>query len=247
MKRRILEDKARQLRAEGHTYPAIADELGVNEKTVRRWLGGPGERALAKDPLPGWPADRLWPNWSAEELGIKIGWTGAQAAEEEATVRIAQEMGNLHYPWYIRRIVELAERYGASHRLVDQKKDPWVLAIAGLPVLSDWLSCPECDQLATLIERYEPWQSKKARHAYNVAASSLVDSIQLAMLNVMTSWRVRSGQSGLGLRLTESPHLLLHALEQRIPLFDRRPLLSPFRLYKMQHLFSRLFIFPKGV
>ena len=236
-------ERAKELRASGLSYEKIRRELGKSARTISRWLKDQSKPRQKRQDIP---ADRTWVDWSIEELGQKIGWAEQQAESELAGIRTAQQLGNYHYPWYMRRMVETVEHLGAnpSQR---SKIDPWLLAIAGLPVLGDWLGeCSECDLLAALIEDSCPWEDKKTLRLYEKEARPLAETINQRIFLAMTEWNLRSGHKGIGPGLQESPPLLLEALVQRIPLFDKSPLLSRFRLYKMQHLFAKLFIFPKG-
>jgi hypothetical protein len=251
--------EVQELLNNGASQKETADSSGVAERTIRYWiqrgiLQPPSHkerekavRASADAPaLSPWPEDRQWPGWTPEELERKVGWGRQQTAEEVAAIRTVERMGNRHYPWYMRLMVEVAERHGASQQRPDKHRDPWLLAVAGLLVLGDWLDSPACAELAGLIETHKPWESKASRRAYAHAARPLVDAILLAMSQAILNWRMRAAQKGEGVGLQESPPLLLQALSERIPMLDRRPFFSPFKLYGLRHLFAKLFIFPKG-
>ena len=240
-------DRAKELYGQGFSYEAIARKLGVSSRTVYRWLRTETRPRKKRLDTNDWPSERQWPDWTMEELNQKIGWLKEEAEAELAGIRTAQELGNYHYPWYMRRMVETVERFGASHRKGD-KIDLWLLSIAGLPVLGDWLGgCAECDTLSDLIEQYRPWEDKRSLRAYSQDAQSLAGPIKQRILMAITDWNLKSAQKGMmGPGLQESPPLILQALSQRIPTFDKVPLLSPFRLYRMGHIFAKLFIFPKG-
>jgi len=181
-------------------------------------------------------------------------------------VHLAQELGNLYVPWFFRSIVEVWERYNVLYDphgisgtsgeewwrappITDGPGEEWLWAIAGLPVLGDWLDSPECDALRQLIEQHKPWESipplgdDTPKRGYAKAARPLADAIKAKALSigslVSMARTTRHGDTGV-LQVV----MLLTALMQRVPMFDKVPRFSLYRRLELGQIFLGIFQFP---
>lgn len=241
--RREKEGEARTLRGQGFTFEVIADKLGVNEKTVRRWLKGEGEPSEArKQPVSGdWPEDRTWPGWTATDLKAKLGGPPEASEATVTIVKMAEAVVNRHIPWYYRRLVELSADYPLVHK--DGQPNPyddWAPAIVGLPVLADWLDSSECTALASLIHQQRPWESPARRKTYAREARPVAERIKARALQVC-AWLVMAPQAR-GQVGTLQLLVAIETLMQRMPMFDEKG--SP--PYDTQSLILVVLSFPKG-
>ena len=251
MIRRELEGKARVLREQGKTFKDIAAELDINEKTARRWLvTTPKRRVEAEIPPPDWPADRLWPNWTPADLKARVDWPQELAESTIGLIHMAQELGNLFVPWFFKSIVEVGERYDVSY---DDRgpREPWLLALAGLPVLAVWLDASECSDLATLVEQHRPWEGRgllrqnEARRTYAHLAKPLVARVKQRALTIGAYLSMTQAAKEGNVGQTQLV-ILLNALMQRVPRFDTTPRFSLYRRFNLGQLFLGIFQYPKG-
>jgi len=213
-KKTELMPEAIRLREVGETYAKIAEKLGVTEKTVYRWLTGvksPPKRTVSHE--------REWPiNWTLDSLSDLPGFHRSAWEGNLVIIEIAQKQGNVFLPWYYRRLVEVAREFGD----VPSRVYPWQFAIAGLPILAEWLTVPECMELATLIEERKPWNgrrfgSRTVRKDYAKAAAPLVTKIEHGIVKV-----VMDPPQSLDNMLTIP--LLMRLLSAWMPMFDSPPL-----------------------
>ena len=217
---------ARQRRFAGETYEGIAEALGVNERTIRRWsvswkeapesqvLRLPQSPVLEGKEWPGWTLDDLsdLPDFQRDLWQSNLDLIDSQAAQ-------GQHMAG----WFFKNLVELARRQDMPDSSLN-----WSLAIAGLPVLADWLECPPCTVLATLIEKHRPWEGNRLsrqRGAYQRETRTVSAEVrrcvdQARALIVMDDFAQKRQSPVTG---------ALAILAERIPMFDRTPRRSRYR------------------
>lgn len=242
VKRRDLEPKVRELRSQGKTYLEIEGLLGINEKTVRRWLQG------APVPVPEMPLDapegaiegleREWPKeWTIDTLEDLPGFNRDRDRWEVSLViiEVAQRQGNTLVPWYFKRIVETSRR---CPKTLPPKALPWIDAIAGLPVLAEWLGTPECVDLADLIEQHKPWEGKRQEREYRRLAQPYVRAIEHGIVGALLV-------SNTSVDTLHPLSLLLSLLAKWVPNFDHAPLLARVARMDIGHFFIHLFRNPK--
>ena len=247
-----LEPQAKILRAQGKSYQDIAEALGVNEKTIRRWaqsweplgeviegqvIGMPQSSASA-----GWPEERKWPRWTVDDLTDLPDFRPDDWEDNLARIRTAESLDNLYVPWFYRRLVELARRSPMPDGSVN-----WSLAIAALPVLADWLDCLACDDLAALIEEHRPWDGAffgRARRlgTYQRAARPVAAAVRQCVLSTQaTMVQVDLAHQ----KVTPGP-VLLAAFAERLPIFDRPPRRLHYRRYNLGSIILGILSTPKG-
>lgn len=235
-----IEDReiARRLREYGLPDAKIARHLARNPATIFRWLGS-RRNALSPQPAkerghvsPAWPTERSWPgDWTVDHL-IRQGIPPDRAAQ----LLFVAEAGTRWIQWFL---VERVNLVGAEAKgLPDETGGPnWLDAIAGLPVLAQWLRCPEAAQLASLIVAKRPYYTDVAtpgaavraavsprrsaemasrRMAYASAARPLVKAIR-------DRTRRLAYETALGLDADDRlPMAALNELLGRLPMVDRR-------------------------
>lgn len=246
-------EQARKLRVEkGEGQSEIALQVGCSTKTIQRlerngWKAATGTtRHRVREPSVRDESreDRQWPNWTLEELEGMAGWAPIEAEENVAIVRMAISQKNVYIPWFYRRMVETASEYGENARINKLEYAGWFLAIAGLPVLAAWLDCEECNQLAQLIKEHRPWYEtrgvsrRQRRASYSRKAGPLASSIKRRLLLFGTLENMdREHLSKQDVSLV----LLISELSRRIPMFDKIPLLSPFRRMSLASILNLIF------
>lgn len=151
-------DKARAMRGAGIPDTRIADEMNVDRTTIIRWLGPRGKptpKPGKPDPLPTQPDD--WPDdWTPQTL-LDAGFDADRATQ----VFLVAQQGT---PWvrrFLKRRIDIniAELGKPSEARLpnDSTGKQWRDALAGLPVLAEWLGCPEAAKLADLIRDRQPF------------------------------------------------------------------------------------------
>ena len=151
-------------------------------------------------------------------------------------IEVAERQHNTYIPWYFRRMVEITREYGGG----SSKITPWQFAIAGLPVLAEWLSVPECTDLANLIRETEPWQGGRGpRRRYEKEAQELITKIEHGVVRTIMN-RPQSVDPRVSIQT------LLQILLKWSPMFDRLPLTARFILpgkgpHKLGALFLNIF------
>ena len=254
-RRHELEGKARKFRDKGLTFEAIASELDVTERTVRRWLKDSplqaDERTESQPDEDGWPEERKWPNWAPDDLKSKVDWPLELAESHLGTIHLAEELGNLCVPWFYRSMVELGERYGVKYGAEHEPRDDYFMALAGLPVLAYWLDSPECLEIAAMIEEHRPWEGKGVirqganRKTYARLAKPLAEKVKRRAF-VVAGNNSMVAAMGSAIPKGQLPvAMLLSVLMGRVPMFDVRPKLLYRGLY-VGHVFMAIFQYPKG-
>ena len=216
-----LEGQARELRAKGFPYTQIAAQLGIGERTVRRWLK---DRPIETVEVPAWPEVRIWPpEWTLDMLTDILGFDRSAWKGNLEVVEHAQAKGNRYLPWFFRRLVEI-ERAG----IVPPGKLDWGLALAALPILGELVGdTGAAEALEGLIRQHRPWE-KTNPPAYRRAARAPAERFKESLLTVHAAWRgaglVTEGTVGTG-------SVLLAALASRVPDFDKPSLIHrPIRM-----------------
>ena len=242
--RQQLEARAKERRIAGDTFEQIADALGTNEKTIRRWAVTWSETP-SDAPLHGWPEEHKWPGWTIQDLeGLGLADFNRDAWESNlAMIRTAETQGNHYVGWFFKNLVELARR----EKMPDGSL-PWALGIAALPVLEEWLGCPPCDELTGLIEQHQPWEGgnplarQKRRAAYQRAARTPATAVRQCIIEAQARlFILDQGQQ----RVSPGP-VYLAALAERVPMFDRAPRGSPYRQYNLGGILLGILATPKG-
>ena len=247
---------------DGCLVAEIAREAGVQLRTVQRWAkrgawtrrGNADATSTKQLPeeiaseVPPWPEDRIWPTeWTAEALEEMSVWRRSQARDVLAVIAMAQERNNPYIPWLYRLGVEVASDYPDLRE--SPRSEEWLAGIVGMRVLADWLTSPECDQLAKMMEEIRPWESgvmrkRGVRGRYARAAAPLATAIKDRLFGAAAMAVMDEAQAplndGRGLPV------FLHALAERTPMIDRSPLLSLYRKYSVWALFRGILLFPKG-
>lgn len=239
-------EKARHLRAQGKTQHEIANELQVSERSVQRWLtskaGPESPQPHPSGATPAWPEERRWPGWTAQRLQEMAGWTARQAEENLTLIAQAERLGQPHLVWFFKRMAETANEYRARGPDVPRRTSEWLIALAGLPVLADWMQSPECDALALAIADSRPWESREGLKRYQGKARGLVGPIRQA-LHIASGLRMMEEAAHGG---RQGPILLLGALSERLPRLDSAPRFSLYGRLTMGHILLGIFLFPKG-
>lgn len=232
-------DHIKELTERGMTQAAIFKETGVPVRTQRDWKmkGLLGESA-------GWPDDRKWPGWTVDYLeGLDLPRFKRDAWEGNLAMIWTAEANSNHYVgWFFRALVDLAR----SRTMPDGSLD-WSLAIAGLPVLAEWLDCPLCSELAVLIEKHRPWEGnlitrQRPRAAYQREARLPAAAVKQCILQAQSQLVMADISQS---RLAPGP-VLLAALAEHIPLFDRIPRGSPYRRFNLGGIILGILALPKG-
>ncbi|MBI4339978.1 MAG: hypothetical protein HY680_08505 [Chloroflexi bacterium] len=232
MIRKDREAEARELRSSGRTFKQIAAELGVGERSVRRWLHGeaappglrrgrPPERTASRYPT-GWPETRLWPrDWTLDTLAAMPGLGDAPDFLREAwqgnlaLIHSAEADGDLHIPWVFRALVDLAKDNPVP---LGNKTLPWAFALASLPVVGQWAGCEGPFQaLADAMRAYMPWVNKAARREY-LKATREATAEGRQCLRTAQALAVAGSLRGSG---AFTLPVLLGALLAKVPEFDR--------------------------
>ncbi|MFH1140396.1 MAG: helix-turn-helix domain-containing protein [Chloroflexota bacterium] len=232
---------ARRLRAQGLLLKDIADRMSVSERTIRRWVHDVPLPEAAPHGPSHFPVadDRQWPkDWAVDTLTDLQGFDEVVWQGNLGLIELAQRRGNEYIPWYFRRVVETFRRYQSA----PQKAEPWIYAMAGLPLLAEWLGVPECQALAQVIEKHEPWgggsKQQSTRRKYNKEALPLIKLIE-------------NGIARAALFPPESVDplfpitLLLRILAQWLPQFDKMPVLATIGPIHLGALFLLIFRNPK--
>ena len=181
-----LESEAKRLRAltPKRSYEAIAEQLGVNEKTVRRWAkdwdsskASPKAQVIeAESYVILDTSDREWPGWTVDDLAA-MHLPGVFRPDlwvvNIELIHVAERRGNVYVPWFFRNLIELGRRQNMPDGSL-----PWSLAIAGLPGLGEWLDCPPCTGLGELVEKHQPWVGRRQRAVYQREARTVADAVK---------------------------------------------------------------------
>lgn len=253
--------RARELRVdEGWTHEAIGRELGKSTKTIQRWqrAGWTTNRVysgqdIRRNAIPeDWPEERLWPNWTPEELSQLVGWPMELAQSNIRVVKGMEKAKNFYVPWFFRRMVEVGHKHGTTYE-GKGSHEPWLFPMAGFPVLAEWLDSTECDDLTALIDEHQPWRGggllgNTGRRKYARTAKPLGDKISLQLWEIGAAINMQIlGKSGAGATIKDLPALPLYieALTERMPMFDRVPRLSLNRSVSTGDLLLKIFCFPK--
>jgi transcriptional regulator with XRE-family HTH domain len=221
-----LESQARQRKAKGQSYQEIADALNLNERTIRRWSKNWGNTKTgqmvrvveAESYVILDTSEREWPNWTVDDLAEILPERGFRPDLWEVNIELvhaAERQGNEYVPWFFRNLIELARR-----RDMPDGSLAWSVAIAGLPVLAEWLNCPPCVELGEFVENLEPWAGRRQRTAYRREVRTTADAVQQCILRAhgrmamedYVSLKVSNGTKAMG------------ELGKYVPLFDRIPL-----------------------
>lgn len=228
---------ATELRKQGLLLKDISERIGVPERTVRRWVRPvqlpPREGGVLEAPERQWPAA-----WTIDSLSDLPGFKLAAWEGNMGLIEIAERRGNEYVPWFFRRLVETGRHYQTA----PAKATPWLYAIAGLPVLAEWLTVPECESLAQVIAKHEPWNGglthRSVLSTYRREAQSLARAIE----------------AGIGRALLFPPQsadavfpitLILRIFAQWLPQFDKTPLLARLQRMELGVLFLLIFRNPK--
>lgn len=146
--------EGQMMRREKLTDKAIAQKLGVTDRTLRRALGR--RRDLLSQPVSDefanieWPSDRLWDGiWSVETIESATGVSLDRARRISAAGQRAHSRGDRWLEWFLRRWIERSDDADVPEH--------WVTLLAGLPVLAEWLSEPACTEIHQLILQYRPY------------------------------------------------------------------------------------------
>ncbi len=185
--------KAKSLRAQGRTFQAIADELGVGERTVRLWFAAERKAQLTPTTPSAspWPPERALPNeWTPADIERRTGWDSAFVARLiPATMRMERDRKRWA-PWFVHLWIEETERLADLSawqplpeiltdlplwldKPPDVFFDPrgvWVgmtkqtaAMLAGLQVLEVWLDEPACGHLRRMVSEQKPFLADVAR------------------------------------------------------------------------------------
>lgn len=236
-------EKVRTLTTQGYTQAAIAQETGVPVRTQRDWKFRGLLEGTAPPPPESWPSERQWPGWTVDDVAgfgmsdFKQGaWEG-----NLAMVRTAENNGNHYVGWFFRRLVDIGRNPDAP-----EGHPNWALALAGLPVLGVWLNCPPCNDLAALIEERRPWQGgivvrQRQRARYEREARSVAAAVKQCLISAQAQMVL----SDLAKNQLAPGAVLLAALAEHIPLFDRVPRRSPYRKFNLGGIILGILVLPK--
>ena len=272
------QEYAHRLREAGVTDVAIAKEMGISARTLNRTLG-PRRVQSAKAAKASnrkvreWPTEREWPaEWSADHL------VASRVRDRDTAERVlfvvlgAQRQGNRWVPWFLteRFRIDYAEltKPEVGRLPFDLMGVAWRDLLAGLPVLREWLRCPEATQLRDLVREWQPFtlgvprssrnplrmlklaaddarRLADARRGYASASRSAVSAIRRAaeLMAYETAIGVDSNDRG-------GPHAALAELLRRLPMVDRPGLrgLIPKRRPALSQVFINIFRFePSGL
>ena len=236
--------KAKELKEQRLTQEEIAERLNVGIRTVRRYLSEPANKVNRRRDMKveGWPPERRWPGWTAQDLHERTEWPPELAEENLAIVRQAESLGNQLVPWYYRLVIEVAEEHGVRGPESFVPKSESLLALAGFLVLDEWLGgCLECKELAKLIDEHHPWESKEKKTLYLQAAKPLTRPIKqrLFTASALAKMTARTTIGGEG-----SPVIYLNALSERVPQIDKAPRFSRTKHWGVGQIFLNIFTFP---
>ena len=225
---KIVKEKVRQLRAQGVSYPEIREQLELPadmadklaDRTMIRWAkaSGPTPLPVQEDtlsPLDAWPAERQCPGWTVDDLTDLPGFRSDLWAVNIELIHASERQRNVYVPWFFRNLIELARR-----RDMPDGSLPWSVAIAGLPVLDDWLNCPPCTELAELAEKHQPWAGRRQRAAYRREARTVAVAVTQCVLQA----HARMAMDDYVQQKVSDSTRAIAELGKRIPLFDRVPL-----------------------
>ena len=241
-------EAVRNLTKQNRTQREIQERTGIPVRTQRLWKQR-GYLGIEE----AWPKERQWPGWGLDELGDLAGFETEAWEGNLALIRTSQAEGNRHVPWFYRSLVDLARAEGAY------KKDDWTIATAALPALGHWLDCPDpCRDLADLIQEYHPGQGGTLGTVF-----ARTDWLPPGRGNKERARYIRSAKgAGGALRkciyeaqaqatLTDKypdvkppVPMLLGALYERIPIFDRVARASTYRRYSLGGILLKLFALP---
>ena len=223
----VLKEKVRLLHIAGMPYADIRERLELkpddpSDRSLIRW--GQAEKPFANIELTSviemaTPAirdeDRCWPDWSVEDLTDLPGFRADLWEVNIGLIHAAERQNNVYVPWFFRNLVELARRQDMPDGSL-----PWSVAIAGLPVLAEWLDCPPCEELASLIEKHQPWVGKEERSAYQRNCKSTGEAVNQCILQAHGRMAMEDYANEKTSRGTKA----IAELGKRTPMFDRKPL-----------------------
>jgi len=223
----VLKEKVRLLHIAGMPYADIRERLDLkpddpSDRSMIRW-------GLAKKPFANLEVndvialaeantldeEHCWPDWTVDDLADLPGFRADLWEVNIGLVHAAERQKNVYVPWFFRNLVELARR-----REMPDGSLPWSVAIAGLPVLAEWLDCPSCNDLVGLIEKHQPWIGKSERTAYQRDAKSVGESVNQCVLQAHGQMAMEDYAQEKVSRSTKA----IAELGKRIPMFDRKPL-----------------------
>ncbi len=146
--------EGQSLRRAGQTDKAIALKLGVTDRTLRRSLGTRRDarrQALVEGTLQAeWQTERYWDDaLSVETIAEITGVSLDRARRISAAGQLAHRRGDRWLEWFLRRWIERSDDVGAPEH--------WVMLLAGLPVLAEWLTEPACMEIHQRILQYRPY------------------------------------------------------------------------------------------
>ena len=232
-------ERVKGLMARGMTQAAIKTETGIPVRTQRDWK----QRGLLGE-HGAWPEDNRWPGWTINDL-IDFNLRGFNSDYWEgnlARIQTADASGNYYVGWFCRRLVDRERQAQMPEGGLD-----WALALAGLPVLGHWLKCPPCDDLAALVEKHMPWVGasfvrQRRRAAYAQEARPIAATVRQCIMESQADLFLNDATHS---RLAPGP-VLLAALADRVPVFDRVKRSSPYRKYNFGAIILGILVIPKG-
>jgi len=225
--------------ARGMTQAAIESETGIPVRTQRDWKkrGLLGEHGA-------WPEDQRWPGWTIKDLSAfnVRGFNSEYWEGNLARIQTADASGNYYVGWFYRRLMDLDRQAPMPDSGLD-----WSLAIAALPVLGHWLECPACDELAVLVEKHMPWVGvsfvrQKRRAAYVHEARPIAAVVRQCVMESQAELFLKEGSHS---RIAPGP-VLLAALADRVPVFNRVKRNSPYRKYNLGAIILGILVIPRG-
>jgi hypothetical protein len=217
-------ERAKQLHAQGFTYKQIGDHPDIlrSERTIYRWLSGDVRPRRQRRVI-----DRTkdsWPDWSLDDLAdIHRGDPNNRAAWESnlALISTARAQGRTYIPRFFRSLVEVTRESSGDPPPLD-----WLLAIAGLPILGEWLGIGErANEIASLIREHRPWTGRNPLRAYQRAATEASEVLKSSIYTAQATETARN----LGGVPTPSA-MALGGLYQRVPRFDKLPVFTIYRM-----------------
>lgn len=167
---RPSKDKAQELLSSGSSYEQVAHQVGVSERTVRRWdekwgIRKKGGHKPMKTKSSSWPIDRRWDPTICDPMLDSLDLTHESLLVHKSVVTAAISSKNLWIQWYERSWVTFMTEHSDDEDLMvlDNKSTGlhWVDGLAGLPVLCEWLGSSEvCSEIIDRAFEYRPWQAK---------------------------------------------------------------------------------------
>jgi len=226
------EPRAKQMFKEGILVKKIAELLGVNRRTLQRWMNDWSPEELQKS-VPNDPASnqRMWPGWTIDDLTDLPGFDKPIWEQNLMQIEMAVKDNNRLTPWFFRRLIEFGKRYPA----LPNSQVNWAWAVAGLPPIGEWLGDDgSCAELADVIEEYKPWEWRRitldrdkvtglARRTYLKATKELSERIRDRIRIVSAQQSEINPDSWF----RAGSHIA--AFHERIPVFDRHPRGSRFK------------------